>query len=143
MGLDTTHGCWHGAYSAFSRWREKLAEVAKFAPLNEMAGYYPIDPDKPFSGQTTFDTPPAPNGLPRSWDAYKDDPLTVLLRHSDCDGYIPVEWCEPLAARLEQLIPLLPDVDAGGHIGNWRDKTQTFIDGLRRAAAAGEDVGFH
>lgn len=21
MGLDTTHGAWHGAYSAFYRWR--------------------------------------------------------------------------------------------------------------------------
>ena len=30
MGLDTTHDCWHGAYLAFSRWRDQLAEVAGY-----------------------------------------------------------------------------------------------------------------
>ena len=27
MGLDCSHGCWHGAYSAFMRWRAKLART--------------------------------------------------------------------------------------------------------------------
>jgi hypothetical protein len=27
MGLDTTHDAWHGAYSAFMRWREKVGPV--------------------------------------------------------------------------------------------------------------------
>lgn len=43
----------------------------------------------------------------------------------------------------EELIPKLPDEDTGGHIGNWRDKTQQFVDGLREASKAKEDVGFH
>lgn len=43
MGLDTTHGCWHGAYSAFMRWREKLAEVAGI-PLWLMEGFYEPPP---------------------------------------------------------------------------------------------------
>ena len=46
MGLHTTHGCWRGAYSAFMRWRMKLAEVAGFPPLLMMDGYfhaYPVD----------------------------------------------------------------------------------------------------
>ena len=30
MGLDTSHGCWHGAYSAFTRWRHELARVAGY-----------------------------------------------------------------------------------------------------------------
>ena len=28
MGLDCSHNAWHGAYSAFMRWRQKLADVA-------------------------------------------------------------------------------------------------------------------
>lgn len=88
MGLDTTHGCWHGAYSAFMRWREKLAEVAGLPPLMLMEGFY-------------------------------------------------------LADRLAELLPKLPEGDGGGHIGHWREKTQTFIDGLRLAASRGEDVEFH
>ena len=36
MGLDTTHGCWHGTYSAFNRWRNKIAEMHQ-ADLNRLA----------------------------------------------------------------------------------------------------------
>jgi hypothetical protein len=28
MGLDTSHDCWHGAYSAFMRWRSELCRAA-------------------------------------------------------------------------------------------------------------------
>lgn len=45
--------------------------------------------------------------------------------------------------RLKELLPLLLEGDGGGHIGDWREKTQTFIDGLMRAHEAGEDVEFH
>lgn len=27
MGLDTTHDCWHGAYSAFHRFRHGIARA--------------------------------------------------------------------------------------------------------------------
>lgn len=30
MGLDTSHDCWRGAYSAFNRWRRALAEAAAY-----------------------------------------------------------------------------------------------------------------
>jgi len=44
MGLDTTHGCWHGAYSAFHRWRAGLANAAGI-PLDLMEGYYDDEDD--------------------------------------------------------------------------------------------------
>lgn len=121
MGLDTTHDCWHGAYSAFHRWRTKIAEVAGYPPLDSMQG---------FDGE-------------RSWDEFQADPLAKLLHHSDCDGSIAAADCGPIADRLAELVPLLPPGDGGGHIGDWRAKTESFINGLRRAAAAGEDVEFH
>lgn len=78
--------------------------------------------------------PVRPDGTP--------DALIVLLAHSDCEGEIQEDMVGPLADRLEELLPLL-EGDGGGHIGSYREKTQTFIDGLRRAEAAGEAVGFH
>lgn len=158
MGLDTTHDAWHGAYSAFMRWREKLAEVAGLPPLQLMEGFYsPLKSDgTPFSGfPSTFYLGPSTDeltrsciarlevGLPIRWDALKPSPLHELLCHSDCDGEIPATSCGPIADELEKLLPLLPDGDAGGHIGVWRAKTQQFIDGLRRAALANEPLGFH
>jgi hypothetical protein len=76
------------------------------------------------------------------WDATPADPLMILFAHSDCDGVIHPEQATPLANRLEEMLPLLPDGEGGGHVGNWREKTQKFIDGLRMAGAAGEDVEF-
>ena len=40
MGLDTTHDCWHGAYSAFMRWRQEIARIAGLPPLDLMEGFY-------------------------------------------------------------------------------------------------------
>lgn len=125
MGLDTTHDCWHGGYYSFMAWRKKLAEVAGWGDLEKYDGYY---------GDREY---PAP----------ETDALTVLMNHSDCDGEIAAEWCGPLADRLAELLPLLPEEDAGvsGHLARrgWRGTTQKFIDGLRAAAAAGEPVEFH
>lgn len=156
MGLDTTHDCWHGAYSAFMRWRMKLGEISGI-PLGLMEGYYHPDMSMPM-GITKFvdtfmkDSPiyyvaeplkQFDTFLPIRWEILKPDPaLHFLLSHSDCEGDIPVEMLEPLAQRLEELLLLLPDEDAGGHIGNWREKTQKFIDGLRLAHSLNEPVEF-
>lgn len=140
MGLDTSHDCWHGAYSAFNRWRDKLAEVAGFEigrSANDERPLVLID-----WGRITMDNiagewaemPCRPDGAP--------DPLILLIAHSDCDGRLPSRFCTPLADRLAEILPLLPKESGGGHIGEWSAKTQQFIDGLRRAATAGEDVDF-
>lgn len=156
MGLDTTHSAWHGAYSAFMRWREKIAEVAGLPPLQLMEGFFcPSSGANEMGSTTTFYLGPRPDeltkgcihrieaALPIKWEALKPSPLHELLQHSDCDGEIPADSCGPIADDLEKLLPFLPDGDAGGHIGVWRDKTRQFIDGLRAAAAANEPLGFH
>lgn len=167
MGLDTTHGCWHGAYSAFGRWRDGLAKAADI-PLQLMEGFYSSDPTDYIHGPPSKAAlewmMPREGGpickshygpelhywveritewLPITWDVLKPDALHVLLNHSDCDGQIATEHCAPLADRLEELLPLLPLERDGGHIGDWREKTQQFISGLRLAAARGEAVEFH
>lgn len=153
MGLDTSHGCWHGAYSAFARWRSKLAEVAGYPPLDLMDGFYAPNElwAMPKGGPMlrsdddgwSYRMKQIFAQLPIKWDRFQNDPLTKLLYHSDCDGKLDAGDCGPIADRLTELLPLLPTEADGGHIGDWHEKTQTFIDGLRRAAAAGEDVEFH
>jgi hypothetical protein len=159
MGLDTSHDAWHGAYSAFMRWREKIAEVAGLPPLQLMEGFFVPQRGKDqkewdgtistiYLGPNTDElTRNAINRieatLPIRWEALKPSPLHELLYHSDCDGELPAASCGPIADELEKLLPLLPDGDGGGHIGVWRSKTQQFIDGLRSAAAANEPLGFH
>ncbi len=134
MGLDTSHNCWHGAHSAFTRWRHKLAEVAGYQVARlegQIHDTVLIDwghiVDKNYFGE---------------WDEAPHDPLILLIAHSDCEGVLHPKHAALLANRLEELL-LLIEGDGGGHIGNYREKTQQFIDGLRDAAAKGEDVDFH
>lgn len=159
MGLDTTHDCWHGSYTAFNRWRHKIAELAGI-PLPLMEGFYeppreePLEWIKPRPGGPQCGHPNGPwlyhwledviAALPLSWEPWELDPLAVLLNHSDCDGKLEAGDCGPIARRLEELLPELAELpDDPGHIQNWVQKTQRFIDGLRAAEAAGESVEFH
>jgi hypothetical protein len=155
MGLDTTHDAWHGAYSAFMRWRTEIAKVAGLPPLDLMEGFYGGQQRRAGGSMIpTFYIGPNTDELTRNcitrldaqlpikWEALRPSPLHELLFHSDCDGEIPAESCGPIADALEELLPKL-EGDLGGHIGDVRAKTQKFIDGCRRAAAAGEPLGFH
>src|SRR3990167_8218627 len=111
MGLNISHGCWEGPYSAFHRYRSAVAKAAGYGDLNDYEG---------FSGFKTFP---------------KDDPLTCLLGHSDSDGEIAAADTGQLAARLEDLLPALDAADAGGrYCGLYGDKTRVFIAGLRDAS---------
>jgi hypothetical protein len=148
MGLDVSHGAWHGAYSAFMDWRVKLAEVAGLPPLLLMDGFFLqgdilwdpfIEEARKFPATTQARYY---NSLPIKWEILPPNPLYELLYHSDCGGEIDHDKCLDIALALEKLLPLLPDEDVGGHIGNWRDKTQTFIEGLLLAAEREEDLEF-
>lgn len=142
MGLDTSHDCWHGAYSAFSRWRDKLAEVAGYTFHEIEFGRIMVDIDwgniektigRDLNGKWPS-IPVRPDGT--------SDPLIILLAHSDCEGELQLEYLGALANRLEELIPLLENEDGGGHVGLYADSTRKFIKGLRNAFDAGENVEF-
>jgi len=129
MGLDTSHNCWHGAYSAFNRFRHAIAEAVGI-PLDSMEGYEPM-----------FPTPEEERSESVSWARYEHDPICILLNHSDCDGEIANEHCLALAARIEEISPKLRE-SGEGHIPDYRAAALQFAKGLRDAAEAGEDVEF-
>lgn len=142
MGLDTSHDCWHGAYSAFSRWRQAVARAAGYMvlPVTWPDMGYPTD-----SVMLEWHRYEQKNYL-GEWDEMPADPLLILIVHSDCDGEIKPEHAGPLADRLEEILPNIPDAADGGHIGcrgGYVEATRKFIAGLRAAAAAGEPVDFH
>ena len=121
MGLDVSHGCWTGAYSAFHHWRKKLCEVAGYGNIDERVGFGGTIP----------------------WPDCKDDALVLLLHHSDCDGELRWQDCNAIADGLSRLLPALEKAgDGGGHIHSYAGKTRQFIEGLRKAANAQEDVEF-
>jgi hypothetical protein len=158
MGLDTSHDCWHGSYGSFMRWRIEIAKCIGI-PLQLMDGYFKwteisfddLEKLKPmFNWDGSYpswavDLHLAVVGapLPLKWEFFAPSPLHILLNHSDCEGSIRWQDCDAIADALEAIIPLLPKDKAGGHIGDWKDKTQRFVDGLRLAWKNKEDVEFH
>lgn len=129
------------------RWRQKIAEVAGLPPLDLMEGFWEEgsyrDPFVEFAKRMEGLARQYYDSLPIRWAVLRPDPLYVLLHHSDCDGEIAPEDCAKIADRLEELLPFLPKGDSEGHIGDYRDKTETFIQGCRAAAKANEPLIFH
>lgn len=135
MGLDTTHDCWHGPYSQFMRWRQWL-------------NHFVMD-DRGHAGDKAAmlisHMGATVAAIEKAWvDGHYEDqsiPINVLMAHSDCDGEIAAEICEPLADALAALLDRhMPE---RGIYDEQRPATMRFINGLRRAAAAGEPVEFH
>ncbi len=137
MGLDTTHDCWHGAYSAFMRFRQAIAKCIGIDDLMKMQGY-------------------GPNTVGIPWASLPYDPLHKLLYHSDCSGHLEVEDLIPIAERLEAIIHSLTTydtlnepvghlaaVDPSRHAYGTAGAAKRFAAGCRLAASLGERVEFH
>lgn len=116
------------------RWREWL----NLFIMQDRAASDPEARDIEYMGATK-------EAINQAWDRgmYADQsvPLNVLMNHSDCDGAIPAEVCGPLADALQDLMER--KMPPRALYDEQRPATQRFIDGLRKAAAAGEAVEFH
>lgn len=146
MGLDTSHGCWHGPYSMFMRWREWLAAQVGI-PLQMMEGFVESVPDQSDIDSLKIDYAsanynrdsmirqwaksllPLESGI--EWTMLKGDPLWILLHHSDCDGKIHWWNCKRIAERLAQVYRQSKDKDVLGHGG--MDCKRGCYDSMRRA----------
>ena len=128
MGLDTTHDAWHGAYSAFNRFRQAVAKAA--------GGSYPPHEDKTLDDTIWYSRGGAWN------KAYPG--LTEFFNHSDCDGDISPEMCELIANEMGPLLPALDALggDFGHTMGGYGACARRFIAGCRLAAANNERLEF-
>lgn len=151
MGLDTSHNCWHGSYGGFAQWRNDIGRIIGWDIKERQSGGegYVIPegrvpeqdplPDEEVTTDGETYTIRWSESYDNSvwlghWDKDPDDVIDVLMVHSDCEGTIFHRFCAPLADRLTELLPA---------VGDWDERTQQFIDGLRRADAFGQDVDFH
>lgn len=131
MGLDTTHGAFHGAYSAFSRFRDAFIKSIG-GRTEEQGGFF----DR---RHLWF--------FPEGMDSGTHPGIYVFMCHSDSDGEIAPEMCAKIADEMEALLPLVeayPD-NLGGHIerdGGFLAVTKRWIAGCRAAAAEGVPLEF-
>ncbi len=137
MGLDCSHDAWHGAYSAFNRFRQAItASIGGSFPPHKDIEKHP-EHDMIYWDEEKFDM----NNYPG---------LFEFLSHSDCDGEISPGMCFKVASDLVTILPrielLCPNCfKSVGHIknmGGFIEATKTFIKGCRKAHAAGEPLLF-
>lgn len=105
MGLDVSHECWSGPYSAFHRWRCWLAEQAGYPPLDLMEGFQIDESDRKAYVNAKYPDIGSPMPIPpiRQFP-FHSDPLSWLLFHSDCDGKIHWSLCKGIALRLAGIL---------------------------------------
>lgn len=130
MGLDVSHGCWYGAYSAFHRLRiEILATVTgERVDYSDYDRYIKLVEEFPMR-----------------------EPLREFLLHSDSDGEIDRASQIPMADMLDVVADAMDSklsttedegvghiARAGGYVAAIRD----FAAGLRRAYENNETVQF-
>jgi len=151
MGLDISHDAWHGAYSAFMRWRQRIAIALDYPPLELMEGFFQkdgySDPIKDFAKLCPHLAETYYESLPIKWEGLRPSPIIELLHHSDCEGEIDIELLRPIADALEELLPRLEgmqvDDQPGGHLSDgYVEVTKRFIKGARAAASAQEPLEF-
>lgn len=120
MGLDTSHNAYHGPYSSFTEWRKIIASKIGI-DLYSMEGYK--------NGNTPFSSLP-------------DNPINIILDHSDCDGEIYWQDCEAIANALEAILPDLWKDKSISHM-HYLNITEKFIAGCRLAFSKQENIDFH
>lgn len=131
MGLDTTHGAFHGAYSAFNRFRQAVCKA--------MGGSFPPHDNPKLDAESWY--------VGEGYSEKSHPGLFEFLAHSDCDGYITPGKCRKIAEEMALLLPALDAMgDGGGHIardGGFGRVARTFIAGCELAAKEGKRLGFH
>lgn len=149
MGLDCSHDAFHGAYSAFNRFRQAVAMAigGSFPPHFEYdTDTYKLHEDG--NGMIARN-----NDLDDSLFYYDNDIVNeednpgmfIFLRHSDCDGEIEPEDCIKVADDLEKILPELDKMDTVGHLKRFNtmgDVARQFIAGCRDAASKNESLTF-
>jgi len=160
MGLHVSHGCFTGPYSQFMRWRIFIAKQIGL-PLLMMDGYVhhfvttaEVETLKVLLGDNRFKEPYYScicvldamadcEGI--KWQG--NDPLEILLRHSDCDGRIHWYEANKIAMRLLDILKsidkdVIPGAPASGCYDGMYNCTKRFASGLMKAYKCREDVIF-
>lgn len=119
MGLDTTHGCWSGPYSAFNRFRYSLAYQIGIN-LDEYAGYNDL-------------------GVKNLSDI--KHPLMPLFNHSDCDGRLTVKECKSIVKGLNNVLENFTENEK--YDFDFKEKIKQFRDGCEHAISLKQMVKFH
>jgi hypothetical protein len=117
MGLDTSHNCFHGAYSTFNRFRISLGNQIGI-------NIYEYDS---YGGSKNINT--------------IDHGILPLLNHSDCEGELSVSDCMRIVNGLDSILANFDDTIEADF--DFKDRIVQFRNGCLLAISENEEVDFH
>jgi hypothetical protein len=127
MGLDVSHDAFHGAYTAFQRFRKAVCAATGGHFCDEVSG-----DDYWLFGE--------------GYDSDSHPGLYEFFMHNDSDGEIAPDLAAKLADEMESLLPELDKMGTGGgHLedaGGIGAVARKWINGCREAAKANEPLSF-
>jgi hypothetical protein len=146
MGLNCSHECYDGGYGQFQAFRQCVAKVVGI-PLDVMEGFFDLEGwlvsagFGPHSEERRERLTERLEIFPLSWEPWADDPITLFLNHSDCEGEIRWQDAVAIAERLEEIAPHI----VWKYRKDWDFTARCiqFAEGLRFAASRKENVEFH
>ena len=158
MGLGFSvngKSCGNWSYSGFMSFRERIASSIGIE-LRDMQGFSKIPSSFIVEhGYLAYREACEKEDLSNkiSWDTV-NDPIKILLNHSDCDGEIPPEECYDIAIRLEEIIKdwsqkTTIDVNYPNYPSQMTfddydvAQAKRLIEGLKQAALYSKPVKFH
>ena len=152
VGLSMSHNAWQSTHSTFNEYRHLVAQAAGI-PLPLMYGWYEAAESLSVIAQflkLTSAQAPATDEigtivrlLPLSWDILRPDAVhPFLMANPNIRKGLAVHHLEPLAARLQELVPAIRALDDKPYYNDWEDKTVQLINGLRNAASKNEMCTF-
>jgi hypothetical protein len=149
MGLDIgsedgQRVIFHGAYSAFMRFRSQVAFALGAKEFHKVYGGWALPQvltkDNAMSGMALLMQRMEAMSCVSENKEYLEEraalkqsnpDIFILLDHSDCDGHWTPQECKKVATLLKTALPELCKLPKdGGHIGDWKTKTELFIEGL-------------
>lgn len=139
MGLNVSHGCFAGAYSAFNRLRKHVASACggSFPPHDHefVSSFLKEHDGAPASDHWYFEENEVPEGVRAG--------MTLFLGHSDCDGTLSPGEARLVADFLGWAANRIPEnTDGFGHLGDVKTAVERFARGCAQAAEANETVVF-
>lgn len=143
MGLRISHGCWNYSYNAFSRYRNKLAKSTGYEvwPVKRSDGV--IRPTIIIDWGHLPDCHALGDWENVLKERLPNDPLIYLFTHSDHKGYLRPKYCKKLLKNLEYALPCITDDEVcGGTQKTYRELTEDFIEGLKKAVNRDEKIEF-
>jgi hypothetical protein len=120
MGISFSHCEATWSYTGFHDFRDRIMWQVFGAPLDSMRGH----------------------GGEFPWESLPDDPIKILLDHSDCDGHFSPEDCTRLAPRLKEIIQKWTDDPEDVEEGYDKRMALRLVGGCLMAALKGETLLF-